>query len=383
LRATVAVPALTAVFALNGFMLAQAVSRMPALRDQVDASPGRLGFALLASGVGSIVAMPWTARVAERYGSPRVVAVAASTAMLAWAALCVVPDATWLTVNLFIIGMCIGVWDVAMNVQGHTLEHRLKRVLMPRLHAGFSAGTVAGALTGAALAFLGVSLRGQLPAVSALGLVAVAVCVRRLIPDAAPGRASRTAATPAPRAGVTGVEIVLGILTFATALGEGAANDWLALVLVDDRGAAPAVGALTFAAFNVAMTIGRLAGGKVIARRGRTVVLRVCGATAVIGVLLVALVPSLGAAVVGGLLWGVGLSVVFPAAMSAAGEVPGRGSRAIGVVSTIGFAGFLAGAPTIGLVAERVGLANALLVVALVCSLVFLLAGAARERSTN
>jgi uncharacterized membrane protein YtjA (UPF0391 family) len=35
------------------------------------------------------------------------------------------------------------------------------------------------------------------------------------------------------------------------------------------------------------------------------------------------------------------------------------------------------------LVAERVGLANALLVVALVCSLVFLLAGAARERSTN
>jgi hypothetical protein len=108
----------------------------------------------------------------------------------------------------------------------------------------------------------------------------------------------------------------------------------------------------------------------------------VCGATAVIGVLLVALVPSLGAAVVGGLLWGVGLSVVFPAAMSAAGEVPGRGSRAIGVVSTIGYAGFLAGAPTIGLVAERVGLANALLVVALVCSLVFLLAGAARERST-
>jgi MFS family permease len=95
----------------------------------------------------------------------------------------------------------------------------------------------------------------------------------------------------------------------------------------------------------------------------------------------VALVPNLAAAIVGGMLWGLGLAVVFPAAMSAAGEVPGRGPHAIGVVSTIGYTGFLAGAPTIGLVAERVGLDLALLVVAAVVSLVFLLAGAARERS--
>jgi hypothetical protein len=75
--------------------------------------------------------------------------------------------------------------------------------------------------------------------------------------------------------------------------------------------------------------------------------------------------------------------VVFPATMSAAGEIPGRGPHAIGVVSTIGYAGFLAGAPTIGLVAEQVGLDLALLVVAAVCSLVFLLAGVARERQST
>jgi MFS family permease len=65
------------------------------------------------------------------------------------------------------------------------------------------------------------------------------------------------------------VEILLGIIAFATALGEGAANDWLALMLVDNRGAPPAVGALTFAGFNLTMAIGRFSSGVVIQRYGR------------------------------------------------------------------------------------------------------------------
>lgn len=384
MRPTGAIAPLTVVFALNGFLMAQVVSRMPSLRDQVDASPGRLGLALVAVGVGSIVAMPWTARVAERVGSPAVIAASATFNIVGWACLALVPDPNWLTANLLLVGVGVGVWDVSMNVQGNTLEHRNKRVLMPRLHAGFSAGTVLGALTGAGCAALTVPLSMQLPLMSALGLVVIAWCVPRLQPDAVSTagqpRARGGAKRGATRRRISGLELLLGLLTFSTALGEGAANDWLALMLVDERGAAEAVGAMTFAAFNVAMTFGRFYGGKLIARKGRTLVLRLAGSSAVTGVVLVAVVPSLTVAVVGGLLWGLGLSVVFPAAMSAAGEVPGRGSRAIGVVSTIGYAGFLAGAPTIGLVAELVGLDHALLVVAAVCTLVLILSGAARER---
>src|SRR5262249_57806171 len=66
------------------------------------------------------------------------------------------------------------------------------------------------------------------------------------------------------RSGLQPVEILLGIITFATALGEGAANDWLALMLVDNRGAPPALGALTFAGFNLTMAMGRFTGGVVI-----------------------------------------------------------------------------------------------------------------------
>lgn len=387
------VAALVTVFALNGFLMAQVVSRMPTLRDQVDASTARLGLALVAVGVGSMIGMPWTARLTERFGSAAVVMASATLNIAGWASLALVQTPTTLTVALFVVGLNVGVWDVAMNVQGNTLEMLLRRVLMPRLHAGFSAGTVAGALTGAACAAAGVPLSVQLPVISAVGLVLVTWGVRQFVPDPhqrsqrddrqtdrQTGRQSGRG-PGARRTRLSGLELLLGLLTFSTALGEGAANDWLALVLVDERGAAESVGALTFAAFNVAMTVGRLGGGALIRRRGRTLVLRLSGVTAVMGVLLVALVPSLAASMAGGLMWGLGLSVVFPATMSAAGEIPDRGPHAIGVVSTIGYVGFLAGAPTIGLLAEQVGLDLALLVVAVVCSLVFLLAGAAHERT--
>lgn len=376
------VRALVVVFTLNGFAMAQVFSRMPALRDQVDASPGRLGLALLAVGVGSLVAMPWTARLTDRFGSAAVVRVSGLVNLAAWVSLAAAHTPGALTAGLFAVGLTVGVWDVSMNVQGNTLEHRSRRVLMPRLHAGFSAGTVGGSLLGAAGAATGLSVGLQFGAVALTGSVLLLVFVARLTPDAA------QRPRPAPRSrrrrgllALNGLEVVLGLLAFSTALGEGAANDWLALVLVDERGAPPAVGALTFAGFNLAMTVGRLGGGALIGRHGRVVVLRLAGAAATTGVLLVSLLPWLGAAMVGGMLWGLGLSVVFPAAMSAAGEVPGRGPHAIGVVSTIGYTGFLAGSPTIGLLADRVGLDLALLVVAGAALLVLVVASAARERA--
>src|SRR5262249_37496285 len=156
-------------------------------------------------------------------------------------------------------------------------------------------------------------------------------------------------------------EILLGLITLGTALGEGAANDWLALALVESRGAAASVGALTYAGFNLTMAIGRFVGGPLIARYGRVAILRAGGLGASSGSVVLGLVPGTFTALLGAAAWGLGLSVVFPSAMSAAGEIPGRGSRAIATVSTIGYAGFLLGAPLIGFLAHVMPLLDALL----------------------
>jgi MFS family permease len=390
--------AVAVMFFGNGLVMASSFSRMPGIRDQVGAIPTQLAFALVCVGIGSMVGMPFTGRLVDRYSSQTVSRVATAICLGGWAMLPLAASVPVLALMLLIAGLGTGVGDVAMNVQGHLIEQRRCKVLMPYWHGLFSFGAVAGALAGALAASLGLPLAWQLPGVSVVLMVAMWLATARYIPDAGLHPAGTQEQLEEPifdepqllasdrppvaelqRSTITHVEILLGIIVFATAVGEGAANDWLALMLVDNRGAPAAFGALTYAGFNVTMALGRFAGGLIIQRFGRAPVLRVAGTLASTGVAALCLVPSTLTALIGALAWGLGLSVVFPSAMSAAGEVPGRGSRAIAVVSTIGYGGFLFGAPLIGFLAHMMPLDRALLAVAALVLLVAILAPVAGE----
>ena len=391
--------AVAVMFLGNGFVMGSSYSRMPGIRDQVGSTPTQLAFALVCMGIGSILGMPFTGRLVDRYSSRIVSLIATVICLGGWAILPVARSVPELALMLLITGVGTGVGDVAMNVQGHLVEVRRQKVLMPFWHGLFSLGGVSGALAGALAASVGLPIAWQLLGVSVILMVAMWWATTRYIPDAGlhPSAGAEPVSEPifdepqvlasdysptnqVRRSGLQPVEILLGIITFATALGEGAANDWLALMLVDNRGVLPAVGALTFAGFNLTMAMGRFTGGVVIQRYGRAPVLRVAGVLACAGVGGLCLVNSTLIALLGALAWGLGLSVVFPSAMSAAGEVPGRGSRAIAVVSTIGYGGFLVGAPLIGFLAHMMPLDRALLAVAVLVLLIAILASAARER---
>ena len=87
-------------------------------------------------------------------------------------------------VGLFLLGFGSGTWDVAMNVEGAEVERRLGRSIMPRFHAGFSIGTVAGALGGSAMIVLGVSVTVHLIAVAAVVAATATPAVRGFLPVA-------------------------------------------------------------------------------------------------------------------------------------------------------------------------------------------------------
>ncbi len=363
------------VFAVNGFALAQVLARMPAIRDAVGASKGELGLALVGGGLGSLLAMPFAARMVDRFGSRRVVTLCVGLGTAGWVGLAFVPNVWVMGVVLVCAGAPIGVWDVAMNIQGSHVERRRGRSLMPYFHASFSAGTVVGAGLAALSAFVGVGLL-QLPVLGVAGIAVGLYAVRGFVPedqDLAPDADDER--EPVARRGVTRLEILIGVVCLGATLAEGAANDWLALLLVDVQGAPEAFAALTLMAFNTTMMIGRIGGGPAIDRFGRDQVARAGGVLAIGGILLASQQGLLWVALVGGLLWGLGVSTVFPAAISAAGEIPGRGNRSIATVSIIAYGAFLFGAPTIGLLAEVFGLDRALLAVVLALGLMILLAG--------
>jgi MFS family permease len=157
--------------------------------------------------------------------------------------------------------------------------------------------------------------------------------------------------------------LAIGFMVLAFTLAEGAANDWLALALVDGYDARHWVGVLGFALFVASMTLGRIGGPVVLDRFGRAPSMLASALAATVGVLVVVWTGVAALAVVGIVLWGFGAALGFPVGMSAAGDDPARAARRVSVISTIGYGAFLAGPPLLGFVGNHVGTLDSLLVI--------------------
>ena len=106
---------------------------------------------------------------------------------------------------------------------------------MPRFHAGFSVGTVAGALVGTAMVALHIPVTAHLLGVAVLVAAPCRCAVRascRTTPD--PHAAPRTApARPALARWPEPRTLLVGLVVLAFAFTEGTANDWLGVALID------------------------------------------------------------------------------------------------------------------------------------------------------
>jgi len=366
-------------FFLNGLVFSSWVSRIPEVRSSFDLTNGELGLVLLAIALGSVLALPTAGAAINALGTVRIVRLGAGAATLGMAAAAIgLGHVLPLTVaGLFVYGLGIGVWDVAMNVEGAEVERGLRRTIMPRFHAGFSGGTVVGALLGALLIELHVPAFVHLVGIVLLAIVVVWRTSPSFLPVAE--RHEETAASAA-RAWLEPRTLLIGVMVLALAMTEGTANDWLAVALVDGHGVSHAVGVAGFAVFVLAMTVGRFAGTGLIDRFGRVAVLWATMALAGAGVLLIVLAENPVLVVAGIVLWGVGASLGFPVGMSAAADDPVRAAARVSVVSTIGYAAFLVGPPLLGFVGDEVGTLNALLVVAVLLVPAALVVPAAREQ---
>jgi predicted MFS family arabinose efflux permease len=370
--------ATAAVFLLNGTVIAAWVSRLPATRDRLDADPRTIGLVILMLGLGSLTVMPFVGRLVARFTSRPIVIAASvgSVVMLVVASL--TPGAVLTGAALLLLGACYGAWDVAMNVQGSFVDRQAGRDYMPRYHACWSLGGLIGAGLGALAAAAGMALTLHFTIAAVVAGVGTVLITRRWYLDdreqseapAQPGDVVATGsaapdaddvAVAAARTRLLSTRLVLiGIVTLGTVLLEGAAADWIALYLTDERGTTESVAALGYATFALAMAAARFSGTAVIDRLGRSRAVLISGILATTGVVTTLAVPGVGGALAGILMWGLGVALVFPAAMSAGGETPGRAADGIAAVATIGYGGFLLGPPLIGLLANEIGLGTAL-----------------------
>ena len=357
--------AVATAFILNGLVFATLFSRVPDLRERLDLTNGQLGLLLLAISVGSLLGLPLSGRLVERFGAAGVVrgggvltGVGMAVVALGVAGLEAEPV---VAAGLGLYGFGTAVWDVAMNVDGAEVERQLGRTVMPRFHAAWSFGSIGGAGVGVLAARFAVPLPVHFLAVTLAALVTLLVAVRSFLVAVEHHDEEEPISGRSPW--LEPRTVAIGAMVLAFTLAEGSANDWLALALVDGYDARHFVGVAGFALFVVAMTTGRLLGPLLLDRFGRVPVLLGSAAASFAGLLLVIMGGQPVLAAAGIVIWGLGAALGFPVGMSAAADDPRRAARRVSVVSTVGYGAFLAGPPLLGFVGNEVGTLDSLYVV--------------------
>ena len=405
--------AVVVAYGASGLAFASWVSRLPAIRDGLDLTPGNIGMLLLCMTLGSFISVSASGLIVLRLGSKRTIRTGSIMVgcglAIAGFGTSVLATPVAVAVGLAIIGLGTASWNTASNVEGAAVERAVGRHIMPRLHGAFSLGTVAGAGLGAWAAAASVPVFWHLAAAGAVVAVSVTTAAAWFRADVTPVAGERayvpdnfgdpsTGPIPVITAAATGRgdvpldnkrkiaqawrdkrTLLLGVMVLGLALAEGAAGDWVALALADGHGQTDAAGAAGYGLFVTFMTIGRFAGTLVLDRFGRVPVMRWCAALAVIGLGLFVFAPVPWLAFVALAIWGLGASLGFPVGMSAAADDPAKAAARVSVVSTIGYGAFLCGPPLLGLLAEHVGILHSLLAVMVMLVISFLLSPVARK----
>lgn len=381
--------AICGLFFLPGFAWATWVTRTPALRDALSASTEQMGMILFGFSCGSMSGILLSGKLTLRFGARRVIGVGlvillAGLLVLAASIPLVNPWVAFAGLSLFGIGM--GLTDVAINIEAADFEQKLGRPVMTALHGFFSLGTLVGAVLGMSMTALEVSVGGHFTVVAVLALLAMSWLITRLPPTPA---VDPEAPSEAGGQGALWVVLrdkslwVIGVVILAMALAEGSANDWLPLLMIDGHDFAATTGTLVYVGFTLGMTVGRFAGNRFVVRYGRAAVLRFSALSAALGLLLVIFshLPWLAAVAV--LCWGVGASLGFPLAITAAGESGNHSAMRVTLAATLGYVAFLVGPPSLGFIGEHWGLRLAMIPVLAMVVLAFFAAGSAKEKARD
>ena len=368
--------AITLVFFADGLLIGSWAARIPAVQRQTELTSGKLGIALFAMSLGALLAMPTAGRLSERIGSRSVTLAALLAGGAALLLTAVAGGLAALGAALFLFGAGFGAVNVAANAQGIALERLSERSILSSFHAAFSFGGLAGAGLGAIAAAAAIDPVEHFGAIAvAIALSALAAGGRLLPPDADEREPTPILARPQRSL------LVLGAAAFFTLMAEGAAADWSAVYLSDSLGAGAAAAALGYTAFSLAMAASRVFGDRLNTRLGPVALARGGGLLAASALTLALVSGSTLVALAGFAAMGAGLGVVVPVLFRAAGSTPGVSAAAgVAAVSTIGWFGFLAGPPAIGVTADAVGLRSSLVIVVAATLGLALLAGSANPR---
>ena len=345
-------------FFIAGFGLAAWAPLVPYAKARAGLDEATLGLLLLCLGAGSILAMPIAGLLATRFGCRRVTIGGTLLICLALPLLATAGSIPLLIATLFVFGAGLGIVDSTVNLQAVIVERASGRNMMSGFHGMFSVGGIAGAAGVSTLLALGLTPLWAIVVVIVLTLAALLKAAPHML---AYGSESTGPAFAVPH----GVVLFIGLLCFTVFLAEGAMLDWSAVFLTTEKQIGEAYAGLGYAAFALTMTAGRLTGDTIVRRLGARRVIVLGGLFAAAGLALATLAPGWEVALAGYALVGIGCSNIVPVLYTAVGKQTVMPENiAVPAITTLGYAGILAGPAAIGFVAHASSLSIAFLLIA-------------------
>ena len=339
--------AIMAVFLVHGFLLGGWVTHIPLAKLRLETGLGLFGIALLSFAAGAVIAMPIAGAMINRYGSARVTWVAGMGFCLFLFGPALAPSLPLFMLGGLALGASVGSMDVAMNAHGLAVEKALKRPVLSGFHGGFSVGAAIGTIGGAWL-MREVGPTIQLFLISGISAVAILLCAKFFLPATVDkGLSGSHFAWP------TKATIGLGALCFLALMIEGSVADWGALMLQGRFTIDTATAAQAFGFYQAGMAVSRFTGDWLRQRFGAVPMVVVSALITALGTAAALVAPSVTLSLIAFTIAGIGIGNAAPVLFAGGGrlepDAPGRG---IAAVTTMGYTGFLAGPPLIGMVAE-------------------------------
>ncbi|MCX5389502.1 MFS transporter [Streptomyces sp. NBC_00094] len=344
--------AVAAVFCVHGAVTGSFATRIPWIQEHAGVSAGQLGLALAFPALGASLAMPLAGAISHRFGARTALRGLLALWTLSLTLPSLAPNIWGLCGALFVYGATAGMSDVAMNALGVETENRLGKSIMSSLHGMWSVGALLGSAAGTVAAHLGGDARiHHLIAALTLTALGLAFCQGVLDVHDTPDEEAPPRFSLPPKSA-----LIIGAIGFCGVFAEGASLDWSAVYLRDELGSSAGLAAASTTAFALTMAVARLVGDRVVDRFGAVRTVRVGGAVATLGGLMVVLAPHAAVAMAGFGLIGLGIAVVVPLAFAAAARSGPNPSQAIAGVATITYTSGLIAPSAIGGIADATSL---------------------------
>ena len=344
-----------AAFFLYAFAIGGLFPRLAELQRSMRLSEGELGFGLIGAACGTLFSLTLAGRSIERVGH-RATLLALMPALPVFYALAAHANgAVALFFCLLPAGLCIGAIELVVNLEADRVEHQGGRRIMNRAHAFWSFGFFGAGLVGALAARIGISPQWHLAGIVPLSALQIVLLLSGF--EAAPQRSGGHDEPAHHFARPTLAIMALVLFSLSGLVLEGAGIDWSAIYMRDVFAAEPVLGGLAVATGAFAQGAARYVADRFVERHSPLAIARTLLVVLGAGAVMVAFAPAWQLALLGFALMGVGTSVMFPLAMSAAAQRTDRSAATnVAALAQISFVSFLLAPPLLGQVAEHLGI---------------------------